>query len=500
MHRLLARQLKKLGLDEGASPKAIATWREFLQVVGRTYTSDDEDRARLERSLDVSSREMHERTLEIKKQAFVDKLTGLNNRALFMDRLEHSLTSRRRPKGVAIIFIDLDNFKLVNDSFGHAAGDHLLITVAERLMECVRPGDTVARLGGDEFTILLEELHTADQAAQVASRILRALKAPIDVGPDEVLVGSSIGISYVGDFELSADQLLKNADTAMYRAKASGGSNFLMYSGTMETDALERLELEVSLRKATEANEISIVYQPIVDLMTGEVSGAEVLARWTHPTKGPISPSLFIPVAEETGLIIQLGYNVLETACREFCDWQKKFQRTNLTLSVNLSVRQLQRGDAVERVAAILQKTGFSAQCLNLEITESVLISDKEIVVEQLLGLKQLGAKIAIDDFGTGYSSLAILTWLPVDTVKIDRSFVMGLNEEHRSSAIIEAILALARTMKFRVVGEGVESEYQRDVIRSLGCSSGQGYFFDRPLSARDFEMRLAKAASHRAA
>lgn len=431
------------------------------------------------------------RTMEIEHQAFHDKLTGLPNRALFMDRLDFAVSKLQRSmEGVAVLFIDLDNFKLVNDSLGHDEGDALLVGVSKRLEEAIRPGDTVARLGGDEFTVILENLNSPDEAMEVAKRILANLREPIQLGGRMSFACASIGISYTKDQSTSGTELLKNADIAMYRAKAGGKSNYLLFDAGMEDFALERLELETSLRKALEQKEIYVVYQPLVGLEESSLMGAEALARWTHPTRGNISPGQFIPIAEETGLIIPIGYWILEEACRQAKQWCDEFG-SDFVISVNLSGKQLQRDDVVDRIREILERTQLSPRCLKLEITESVLMEDRSDIVTKMTEIKSLGVQLALDDFGTGYSSLSTLRLFPIDTLKIDRAFISRLGEEDGALAIVEAILVLAKTMQMDVIGEGVETQPQEEIIRSLGCKAGQGYLYDKPLSGEDFEARL---------
>lgn len=437
---------------------------------------------------------VEQRTQQIEYQAYHDKLTGLPNRTLFMNRMEHALVrAGKSGLGTATIFIDLDNFKLVNDSLGHAMGDALLIEIAQRLNRSVRPGDLVARLGGDEFTVVMEDLEDPTEAEFVAQRILAELKDPVWLGGQETFPGGSLGIAYCAGGELSAQDLVKNADTAMYHAKASGKSTYVLFNTTMEDHAIERLEIETALRKAVAAGEITPYYQPLIDLRSGEIIGAEALARWNHPARGPVSPALFIPIAEETGLIAPIGYGILEMACMQAVYWQYYYGLTDFTMSVNLSGRQLQRDDVVQRVRDIIHRTRIAPQNLKLEITESILMENRADIVEKMAQLKEMGVKLALDDFGTGYSSLSTLRSFPIDTLKIDRSFICRLDEDSGATAIVEAIMALAKTMRLDVTGEGVESESQAKRILELGCSTGQGYLFDKPLSAEAFESRFGE-------
>ncbi|MCC7435636.1 MAG: EAL domain-containing protein [Methanoregulaceae archaeon] len=433
------------------------------------------------------------RTREIEHQAFHDKLTGLPNRALFMDRLSCALTkSGRSGMSTAVMFIDLDNFKLINDSLGHDKGDLLLITVADRLSECVRAGDTVARLGGDEFTLLLEGVESTARAEEVADRILATLRKPIPVGTSEIFTGASIGLAITHDGHGSAQDLLKHADVAMYRAKATGKSTYVVFDEHMNAHAVERLELETALRKAIDQGTMSLAYQPIVDLASGQIIGVETLSRWAHPTRGDISPAQFIPIAEDTGLIVTLGNWVLEEACRQATEWIELMSDRPFTISVNVSGRQLKRDDIVERVSAALEKSGLPAERLKLELTETVLLDDGEEIAIKLRSLKQLGVKLALDDFGTGYSSLSTLRSFPIDTLKVDQAFIRMLEDESEALAIVEAITSLARTMRMDVTAEGVETASQERLLKQLGVSCGQGYFFARPMPAAELRALIS--------
>jgi len=496
MHPLLARQLKKLGLTD-ASQVTPELFAELLPLVSRTYHTADEDRSRLERSLDVSSREMLERTAQIKHQAFHDKLTNLPNRALFMDRMQLAIKkAQRSQKNISLMFLDLDNFKLINDSLGHDAGDVLLIAVAERLSTSVRPGDTVARLGGDEFTVLLEDINFEEEAQMVAQRILDSFVDPIRLPTREAFASVSIGIA-VSEIPLThSSDLIKHADAAMYRAKACGGHTFVMYDPSMSQDAVYRLELETALRRAVELEEISLAYQPLVDLVTGRVIGVEALARWRHQSGELVPPSQFIPLAEETGLIIPIGKFVLDHACMQMKIWHDLSGDTSQTLAVNVSVKQLERPDVIETVAEALEKTGLSPSALKIEITESVLVSDRNDIIEKLRKLKELGVTLAVDDFGTGYSSLSSLSCFPIDTLKIDRSFVDKLETEDEARTIVEAIMAIAKGMNKSVVGEGIETDYQRMALSELGCHTGQGYLFAKPMTASEYGSMLMEQAA----
>jgi len=447
-----------------------------------------------EELLRIHNQKLEQMVSETTHQMFHDKLTGLPNRALFMDRVSLALEKAERTKaGTAALFVDLDNFKLVNDSLGHDIGDELLIAVAERFREAVRPGDTVARIGGDEFTVLLEDLDTVDGAIVVAQRMLKSLGRPIVVGNAEVFACASIGIAFTNTTGVCRRSLLKNADLAMYRAKESGKSTYVVYDETMHESVVDQLELETDLRNAMQNDQLHVHYQPLVHLSTSELFGCEVLARWLHPVRGQVCPTQFIPIAEETGLIMPIGYWVLEQACMQAKSWITKFEVPDFVMCVNLSGKQLQRDDVVERVKDILDRTGLPGSRLKLEITESVLMQDKDDVIAKLSRLKALGMRLALDDFGIGYSSLSTLQDYPIDTLKIDRSFINRLGEEDGAYAIVEAILGLARTMKMDTTGEGIETAFQEDTLRHLGCKKGQGYLYGKPVTAQEFERRFCK-------
>ncbi len=440
---------------------------------------------------DVTERKQLEAKVEY--QAYHDALTGLPNRAMFMEKLMHAQTKAQEfQRGIAVIFLDLDNFKMVNDSMGHEAGDQLLITLAERLRQCVRPGDLVSRLGGDEFTVLMENINVEQDAVRIAERIVQSLHESVTLAGQEFFPSGSVGIACVNDASKSPDDILRDADTAMYQVKANGKSGYVVFDQSMNEKVVERVELENGLRQALQNGEIIVYYQPIVTLRTGRIIGFEALARWQHPTKGMIPPVKFIPVAEESGLISQLGYAILETACIETKGWQTQMRSESpLIINVNLSGKQLQQPDVVERVAEIIERTGIAPATLKLEITESVLMDE---IVDKLHQLKALGIKLAIDDFGTGYSSMSSISAYPVDTVKIDKAFISRLGQQSEASAIVGAIIMLSKTMKMDIVAEGIEINAQLEHLKGLGCDMGQGYFFARPLPTDEVLAHLKAA------
>jgi diguanylate cyclase (GGDEF)-like protein/PAS domain S-box-containing protein len=430
---------------------------------------------------------------ELKHQAFHDALSGLANRALFRDRLEHALDrAARSVTSLAVLFLDLDDFKLINDSLGHAAGDELLVAVANRLMGSLRTGDTAARFGGDEFAILLEETEDPDDARQVAERVLADLRPPFQVKDRWVNVHASIGIAYSKGGTEDPAELMQAADVAMYAAKARGKNCYEVYKPALQAAVSERLERSAELQKAVDEEEFVLHYQPIVSLDGGEAVAVEALIRWQHPERGLLSPSEFIPLAEETGLIIPIGGWVLEEACRKARIWQQAHALAGrLRMSVNISARHFQHEGLIEDVSHALQVSGLDPACLVLEITESVLVQDAESVVSRMLELKALGIAFAVDDFGTGYSSLSYLKRFPIDILKVDKSFVDDVGDSAKAAALAKVIVQLGNSLNLDTVAEGIEKAQQFDGLRSLGCMYGQGYFFARPVSAEGMEQLL---------
>ncbi|HEY8489573.1 MAG TPA: EAL domain-containing protein [Dehalococcoidia bacterium] len=429
---------------------------------------------------------------QLTHQAFHDPLTGLANRALFRDRVEHALArSGRYGKGVAVLFLDLDGFKTVNDSLGHAAGDQMLVAVAGRLRASLRPADTAARLGGDEFAVMLEEAGE-EEAVRAARRILETLRSPFTLQGKEVFVGASIGIAVAAGGRDGADEVLRNADVAMYAAKGRGKGRYEIFEPGMHARAVARLNLEADLRRAIQREEFSLFYQPVVSLADGRVVGVEALLRWRHPTRGLVPPGDFVPFAEETGLILPIGQWVLEEACRQTRRWQEaRPDAPSLMASVNLSARQLQHGGLVEQVMRALDGAGLRPEHLVLEITESVVMSDAEATIRRLRQLKELGVLIAIDDFGTGYSSLSYLRRFPIDVLKIDKSFVDGVGSAADESALASAIIGLGHTLRLQTVAEGIEEPGQVAELRALGCDLGQGFYFAPPMPAEEVEQAM---------
>jgi diguanylate cyclase (GGDEF)-like protein/PAS domain S-box-containing protein len=415
--------------------------------------------------------------------AFHDPLTGLPNRRLFEDHLGHALKlTRRQGNRVAVLFLDLDQFKVVNDSLGHEVGDLLLTVVAQRLGRCLRPEDTLARFGGDEFVVLLEAVDDPAEAVRVAERITEELRRPFVLEERQLYAAASIGVSVGHARTHGPEGLLREADTAMYRAKAEG-SGYEVFDPAMHERALGRLELENDLRRAIEEDEFVVHYQPIVNLQTGELWGMEALVRWGHPERGLLNPDEFVPVAEESGLVVPMGERVLEEACRRAVEWQREFpSNPPLAMSVNLSARQLRRPDLHEAIGRVLAETGLPASSLGLDITETVYIGALEANTAALDRLRALGIRVSLDDFGSGYSSLSYLKRLPTDILKIDRSFTKGLGLEAEDTAIVQTVVDLAHILGMEVVAEGVEVEEQETLLREMGCDFGQGYHFSKPL------------------
>ena len=442
---------------------------------------------------DISERKAFEHRLA--HQAAHDPLTGLPNRVLLLDRLEGALArAKRHNRRVAVLFLDIDHFKVVNDSLGHGLGDRLLVAIAERLAVALRPGDTVARFGGDEFVVLCEDLDTPQDAIAIAERVDQAVAGPFVIDDIEVFVGVSIGIALPDGTDAEPETLIRDADAAMYRAKDRGRARWEMFDNAMRANAVDRLGIENALRRALERRELRVYYQPLIDLTTGRIDGVEALLRWEHPERGLLLPGDFITVAEETGLIVPIGAWVLDQACRQVQRWHASSERAeSLRLSVNISGRQLGHPRLVADVAAAIADTGIDPADVELEITESVLMDDVDMSEETLGQLHALGVKLAVDDFGTGYSSLSYLRRFPVDLLKVDRSFVDGLGEDPGDSAIVTAIITLAHTLGLSAVAEGVESALQLAELRRLGCDRGQGYFMARPAGGPEIGELLAR-------
>jgi len=483
---IFAEVLKKPGLHQPLEfrvPHKDGSWR-YLEHVVNNLLDDPAVRGMVITSRDVTKRKALEK--QLRHQALHDPLTGLPNRALFMDRLEHALTrANRRDSKIAVLFMDLDNFKITNDSLGHEIGDQLLVAVAERLKACLRPEDTIARLGGDEFTILVEEVDGVSDAARVAERIAESLQRPFALDQHELFFTASIGIAFSGPLQKQPADLLRHADLAMYQAKRKSKARYEVFEPSMDTDVLERLRLENELRRAVERGEFKVYYQPIVPLEGGRISGAEALLRWEHSIRGLLLPEEFLSVAEDTGLIVRIGEGVLREACHQMRAWQERYPSVPpLTISVNLSPRQVFHP---ELVAEILHETKLDADTLWLEITEDTMMNNGvHSANHTFCNLRDLNVKLAIDDFGMGYSSLSYLKRFPVDFLKIDRSFIAGLGQDtdgaSKDAEIVSAMIDLTHALGLKVVAEGVETSEQLARLRNMKCDLAQGNYFSEPL------------------
>jgi len=483
------------------------TYNKYLEDIRQTAAQAERaerQRAELEReraeqaerhieelSRHIAEQERISKTLEETKEhfrhaAFHDSLTGLPNRSLLIDHLRLAIERSKINANhlFAVLFLDLDRFKNINDSLGHNTGDQLLVAIAGRIGSCLRPTDTVARLGGDEFAILLDGLEDWTLATDVAERVQSELLKPFSLNGHEVYTTASIGIRLSIDGHEDAENMLRDADTAMYRAKDSGKARHELFQSTMHARAVALLKLENDLRRAIERDEFCVYYQPIVSLETESLAGFEALVRWHHPERGLVLPDEFVPVAEETGLIAEIGSVVLRRACAQMREWHSTVGRQSLTMSVNLSGKQLTQTDLISVIQKTLEETGLNPTCLRLEITESIVMENAELATNTLLQLRQLGVHLSIDDFGTGYSSLSYLHRFPVNTLKIDRSFIGRMSKGDENSEIVRTVCTLANNLGMEVVAEGVETREQMEVLRSLNCAYGQGYLFSSPVDA----------------
>jgi diguanylate cyclase (GGDEF)-like protein/PAS domain S-box-containing protein len=460
---------------------ASGDWRH-LEAIVENRISDPLVQGVILSLRDISERQALEQ--ELRHQAFHDALTGLANRALFEDRLAHALAgARRHDHPIAVLFLDLDDFKTINDSLGHAVGDELLRTVARRIAAEVRVTDTAARLGGDEFAVLLETMDEDTDADAIAARLLKALRAPIHIGGRELRVSASVGLAR-SDGAAGVEDLLRNADTAMYAAKDAGKGTAQTFEAGMHQRVLDRLELTGELQRAIEREQFELDYQPIVELATGHIVGAEALVRWAHPTRGRLAPGSFISLAEETGMIVALGGWVLRVACAQGAAWQREFPLRALYINVNVSTRQLHDPEFPGLVAAVLRDSGLPGSQLVLEVTESVLPDDNQEMIDQLLALKALGVRVAVDDFGSGYSALSRLQAYPVDILKIDRSFIDGLERDAGKGQLVQGIVNLGESLHLEIVAEGIEEREQADQLREMRSPLGQGFLFSHPIAA----------------
>ena len=474
--------------DQMVALNAVKTGAQDYLVKGKL------DRELLVRAMQYSiERKRYQEQLE--HQANYDALTGLPNRNLLHDRLKQAVYAQRHARSIAVVFIDLDHFKFINDSLGHSAGDKLLQEMADRLRATVRDGDTVSRLGGDEFIRVLNAQQNEDIIVRAMQRIIGEVGKPVTIDGQELTVTCSAGISLYPQDGPDVDTLLKNADAAMYRAKEHGRNNFQFYTAEMNKLVNERLSLESNLRRALERNELTLHYQPKMELRTGDIVGVEALLRWQHPEWGLLYPDRFIGLAEETGLIVPIGEWVLRTACAQARAWQDA-GLPPVTMSVNLSARQFRQEALFKLVARIISETGLHPNHLEMEITESMVMHNAETAISVLKGLKEIGVNLSVDDFGTGYSSLAYLKTLPIGILKIDKSFVQDIEGPRgkQDGVLAQAIISLGHSLKLKVIAEGVEEHAQLDFLKANHCDEAQGYLFSRPVPAEECELLLAAA------
>ena len=490
------------------------SWRFLESTASAIRSPDGETTGLVIVNRDVTQRKRAEERFA--HQSFHDSLTDLPNRSLFLDRLQRSVAVSRRHSDFkfAVLFIDIDEFKVFNDSLGYAAGDNLLVQIAKRLRAGLRDTDSVSRMGlseeaelfagestlarpgADEFTVLIEELHDASDAIRVAERIQRRLAAPFDCEGQVIVLSASIGIAFGNNGAMDASDLLRDAEIAMYRAKSSGKARCEVFDHAMHAGAIKRLQLETDLRKALELNQFRVYYQPIVSLNSGKIVGFETLSRWQRP-EGLVMPGDFIAVADETGIILPMNRQLLYDACRQLRSWQTQFPSDPpLTVNVNITPKQFAQTDLAAQIGKTLEETGLEACSLNLEITETIAMGDADRSAVVLTELKALGVRLDIDDFGTGYSSLSRLQRFPVDTLKIDRSFVSRMNTDVETGAIVRIIVMLAHGLRLRVVAEGVETQAQADLLRDIGCEFAQGYLYSKPVPAETIEQLLSDAAN----
>jgi len=480
LHRTLARQLSRLNLDPEATPSP-AAWRELLDLLSSTYAETDHERHTLKRSIDVSSLETRSLHEVLSRQALQDTLTGLPNRAALIRHLDESLEACARVgQGLAVLFIDLDGFKQVNDSLGHAVGDELLVLASQRIRACLRPEDVVARLGSDEFVVVCPNVYDSAIVPSIASRICSQLAAPFPIGDHEAIVSASIGLVTTTDASATAEDLLGQADLAMYEAKIGGKARATVFDASMQVAVDTKFSVRNALGRAITGHELRAVYQPIVSLADEKVIGAEALVRWERPGFGLLSPDEFIPIAEESSLVSAVDCWVLEEACRRGAQWCE----AGGMIAINLSARTLQQDDVIRTLSKSLRTTGISPRQLTMEITETTLLSGTGTTRSNLDRLRELGVLLSIDDFGTGHSSLSQLQQTDVDVLKIDQSFVSLMDQEASSAAIVSAIITLGHALGLTIVAEGVERPTQAALLREQECDAAQGWLYGRPLQA----------------
>jgi diguanylate cyclase (GGDEF)-like protein len=471
----------------------------------RQWTGDEVEHFAEIAASAVTEIELQRRTVEaerierqLRHDALHDGLTGLPNRVCFVERLRHAGERARRnaEDSFAVLFVDLDHFKIINDSFGHLAGDELLVEVSQRLAGCLRSVDTLARLGGDEFALLLEEVREPSDAARVAERLQVALRGPITIRDSEVFTSASIGIALSGRVDDPPQYLLRSADLAMYRAKEHGRGRFELFDPKMHTAAMDRLRLEMDLRRAIERDQLILHYQPVFSLTTGGVVAVEALIRWQHPERGLIPPLDFIPVAERTGMIIEIGNWVIARACEQLKRWEREFgYAAPQSVWINVSPKQFAQCDLAGQVEKLFESLSFEPRRIKFEITESIMLEDIEVAMRTLGDLRRLGVQVFMDDFGTGYSSLTYLGRLPLDGIKVDRSFVSQMGTDVRQAQLVGTIITLIRNLGLEPIAEGVETDYQAKLLREMGCAFAQGFMFCRPVPPREIDAMLRSSA-----
>jgi len=477
LHRMLERQLRRLALSGGAPPEA-GGWARLLDQVSASYREAEADRYTLERSIEISSDEMRALHDVLSQQARHDTLTGLPNRAALSELLRGALEHRLPgAPDLAVLFLDLDGFKLINDSLGHSAGDELLMRAAERIQAAIRDHDVVARLGGDEFVVVCSEVESIDTAVAIAQRIAGQLKRPFRIGGQDAVISASVGIALAAPGDDTVDDLLRRADMAMYEAKAGGRCQFVTFDDEMSRRVEGRLSTASALRQAIGAHELVLHYQPIVRLADLHMVGLEALVRWDRPGHGLLLPDMFMPVAEETRLSTMIDSWVIQHACEQVTG----NGLGDIPLSVNLSARDLQHSDVLDAVTAALRQTGLPAHQLTMELTETALLSDNASIATNLGRLRSLGIRLAIDDFGSGCSPLSCLRQIPAEVLKIDRSFVSLLDQDDAAVAIVGAIVGMGHALGFEIVAEGVETSAQAGLLQTLGCDAAQGFLFGHP-------------------
>jgi len=487
LHRTLIRQLKRLKLDRRSSPSP-AAWNALLDLLSTSFTEIDDERSAMKRSIDRSSREMHSLHEELSRQALQDTLTGLPNRAALIRHLDRSLAAcAEAGQGLAILFIDLDGFKQVNDSLGHAVGDELLVLASQRIRACMRPHDVVTRVGSDEFVVVCPNVSDPSIVPAIAARIGSQLAAPFPIGDHEAVVSASIGLVTTSDAAGTAEDLLGQADLAMYQSKLSGKARTTVFDSSMQLAVNNRFSVRNALGRAITRHELRVLYQPIVSLADEKVIGAEALVRWERPGFGMLPPDDFIPIAEESSLISAVDCWVLGEACRRGAQWCD----AGGTIAINLSARTLHQDDVVHALSQALQRNAISPAQLTLEITETTLLDGFGATKENLGRLRELGVKLSIDDFGTGHSSLSQLQQTDVDILKIDQSFVARMDQDVSSAAIVSAIITLGHALGLTLVAEGVERPAQAALLREQGCDTAQGWLFGHPLRAKELDRAL---------